>query len=78
MWNRSRGTGSFRGHANDQAAYLLSDRRATTTGSTPESSPAAADQFPMPAQDGGRCEQQAADWESATESCQEQAVGLVA
>ena len=51
----------FTGHANDQAAYLPWDRWATTTGSTSESRPAAADQFPVPAQDGGRCEQQAAD-----------------
>src|SRR5215472_14532014 len=43
----------FTGHANDQAAYLLCDRRATTTGSASESRPAAADQFPVPAQDGG-------------------------
>ena len=39
-----------------------------------ESRPAAADQFPVPAQDGGRCEQQAADGKSAAESCQKQAV----
>src|SRR5215470_9472751 len=65
----------FSGHANDQAAYLLWDRWATTTGSTSESRPAAADQFPVPAQDGGRCEQQAAAGESAAESCQKQAVG---
>jgi hypothetical protein len=65
----------FSGHANDQAAYLLWDRWATTTGSTSETRPAAADQFPVPAQDGGRCEQQAAGGESAAESCQKQAVG---
>jgi hypothetical protein len=29
----------------------------------------------VPARDGGRCEQQAADGESAAESCQKQAVG---
>jgi hypothetical protein len=29
----------------------------------------------VPAQDGGRCEQQAAEGESAAESCQKQAVG---
>ena len=63
------------GHANDQAAYLLWDRWATTTGSTSESRPAAADQFPVPAQDGGRCEQQAPDGQSAAESGQNQAVG---
>jgi hypothetical protein len=65
----------FRCHANDQTAYLLWDRRATTRGSTSESRPAAADQFPVPAQDGGRGEQQATDGESAAESCQKQAVG---
>ena len=65
----------FPGDANDQAAYLLWDRRSTTTRSTSESRPAAANQFPVPAQDGGRCEQQAADGESAAESCQTQAVG---
>jgi len=59
----------FSGHANDQAAYLLWDRWATTMGSTSESRPAAVDQLPVPAQDGGRGEQQAADGESAAESC---------
>jgi hypothetical protein len=65
----------FSGHANDQVAYLLWDPWATTTGSTSASRPAAADQFPVPAQDGGWCEQQAADGESAAESCEKQAVG---
>ena len=65
----------FSGHADEQAAYLLWDRRATTTGSASESRPAPADQFRVPAQDGGRCEQQAPDGQSAAESCQNQAVG---
>ena len=44
-------------------------------GSTSESRPAAADQFPVPAQDGGRGEQQATDGKYAAESCEKQAVG---
>ncbi len=43
----------FTSRANDQAAYLLWDREATTTGSTSESRPAAADHFPVPGQTTG-------------------------
>jgi len=44
-------------------------------GRRPKARPAAANQFPVPAQDGGLCEQQAADGESAAESHQKQVVG---
>jgi hypothetical protein len=61
----------FGGHADDEAAYLLGDRRPSATGSAAESSPPSADQFPVPAKDCGRGKQQTAGREPAAESCQD-------